>query len=65
MARQEGAAHMSKPPKCEMIGDGEGIYIVLEGVKIGKARTWVSLEPGYAVFDERSGKSIWVTVPRL
>jgi hypothetical protein len=64
---------MSKPPKCEMIGDGEAIYIVLEGVKIGKrrkpgapqARTWVSLEPGYAVFDERSGKSIWVTVPRL
>jgi hypothetical protein len=62
---------MSKPPKWEMIADGEAGYIVLEGVKIGKcrepgppqARTGVLLEPGYAVFDHRSGKSIWVTVP--
>ncbi len=42
-----------------MTGDRRDIYLELDGVRIAKrghpgtpqARTWVSLEPGYVVFD--------------
>jgi hypothetical protein len=48
-----------EPWTCEMMCDGTGIYVVIDGVKIAKrgdprtpqAKTWVSLEPGWRVFD--------------
>ena len=46
-------------PTCEMIGDGESIFIVIDGLRVAKrgepgtrhAKTWVSIEPGWTVFD--------------
>jgi hypothetical protein len=42
----------------QIMGDGEDIFIIRDGVTIAKrghpdtlqARTWVSLEPGYAAY---------------
>lgn len=41
----------------ELIGDGEDVYVVIDGLKVAKrgrpgtpqARTWISLEPGWRV----------------
>jgi hypothetical protein len=52
-------ASQHTPQKIEVIGDGTDTYIVVDGVKIAKrgkpntpqARTWVSIEPGWRVFD--------------
>jgi hypothetical protein len=43
----------------EIQGDGTDIFVIVDGVKIAKrgrpgtpyAKTWVSLEPGWAVLD--------------
>ena len=55
---------------CVVLHDRTGIYVVFRGVRIAKrgapgtpqARTWLSLEPGYRVFDEykRGGHTIVV-----
>lgn len=50
---------MPKRPKCQVIRDAEGLYVVISGLKIAKrglpntpqAGTWVSIEPGYVVRD--------------
>jgi hypothetical protein len=61
----------SVPPSLEiaMMGDGENIYIVADGVRIAKrgkpgtpqAKTWISLEPGWNVLDGSSGTYLAVT----
>jgi len=39
--------------------DGTDMYVVFNGVRIAKrspqAHTWVSLEPGYRVLDQKDG----------
>jgi hypothetical protein len=48
-----------KRPKCQVIRDAGGLYVVISGLKIAKrglpntpqAGTWVSIEPGYVVRD--------------
>jgi hypothetical protein len=50
---------MSRQPECIMKGDGRDMFIIFNGVKIAKrghpgtpkAKTWISLEPGYTVLD--------------
>jgi hypothetical protein len=44
---------MSKETVVKIVGDGDDIFIVVDGVKIAKrqAKTWVSLEPGWRVLD--------------
>ncbi len=45
--------------EAEFVGDGQDIFIVVQGVKIARrgrpntpeAKTWVSLEPGWSVLD--------------
>lgn len=59
--RQYGVNSLEDLPKEGLVifGDGEDIFIILDGVKIAKrghpgtpyAGTWVSLEPGYTVRD--------------
>jgi hypothetical protein len=47
-------------PVCKLVGDSGDIFVVLDDVKIAQrgypdtpqAKTWVSLEPGYAVLDD-------------
>jgi hypothetical protein len=47
-------------PTVEIVGDGDDLFVVADGVKIAKrgrrgtaqARTWVSLEPGWRVLDQ-------------
>lgn len=54
---------MNKPPTVEFHSDGEDIFVSVDGVKIAKrgspgtpqAKTWVSLEPGWAVLDLGAG----------
>jgi hypothetical protein len=49
-----------------MFDEKGGLFVVFNGVKIAKrglgpqARTWVSLEPGYRVFDSADGTKIIV-----
>ena len=59
----------NKKPTCEMIvGDGE-IFIVIDGIRVAQrgepgtphANTWVSIEPGWAVFVGADMRSIRVT----
>ena len=47
------ALDMSKETVVAIVGDGDDIFIVVDGVKIAKrqAKTWVSLEPGWRVLD--------------
>ena len=43
--------------ECQLIHDGEDIFVIWDGIKIAKrgkpgtpqAKTWISLEPGYEV----------------
>jgi hypothetical protein len=43
----------------EMVSDGNDIFVVVDGVKVAKrghpgtvqANTWISIEPGWRVFD--------------
>jgi hypothetical protein len=51
---------MPKAPTCAMGFDGHETYVEVNGVRIARrekdtpqGRTWVSLEPGYRVLDER------------
>ncbi len=47
-------------PECAMMPADDDLFILLDGRKIAKrgrpgtpqAMTWVSLEPGYAVYDD-------------
>ena len=47
-------------PTVEVMSDGENIFVVADGIRIAKrggpgtpqAKTWVSLEPGWKVFDD-------------
>ncbi len=49
-----------KSPTVEIVSDGDDLFVVADGVKIAKrgqpntakARTWVSLEPGWRVLDQ-------------
>jgi hypothetical protein len=55
-------------PICEIMSDGKDIFVIADGVKIAKrghpgtpqARTWVSLEPGWRVFDAKRGRELVV-----
>jgi hypothetical protein len=46
-------------PECGFEGTGEDIFVVFDGRRIAKqghpgtpqARTWISLEPGFTVYD--------------
>jgi hypothetical protein len=50
-------------PKIQMICDGTDFFIVFNGKQIAKrghpgtpqAKTWVSLEPGFCVYDGEGG----------
>jgi hypothetical protein len=52
----------------EMTSDGTDIFIVVDGVKVAKrgrpntpqAGTWVSLEPGWQVYDKDYPESVVV-----
>jgi hypothetical protein len=41
-------------PNVEMTFDGEDCFIIFDGLKIARRENgaWVSLEPGWAVFDD-------------
>jgi hypothetical protein len=41
----------------EIVFDGEELYIIRDGVKIAKRydRRWVSLQPGFHVYDDDDG----------
>ena len=47
-------------PTVEVMSDGENIFVVADGIRIAKrggpgtpqAKTWISLEPGWKVFDD-------------
>jgi hypothetical protein len=49
----------NKQPTCEVIDDGGSIFVVIDGIRVAQrgeqgtrhARTWVSIEPGWVVFD--------------
>jgi hypothetical protein len=51
---------------CVVLHDRTGMYVVFHGVRIAKrgapgtpqARTWLSLVPGYRVFDEYKGPAL-------
>jgi hypothetical protein len=60
-------AKAPKAPKVEIQGiPDDGLYIVVDGVKIAKrgergttqGKTWVSLEPGWSVLDGPGGKTL-------
>jgi hypothetical protein len=59
---------MNRRPKMAMKFDGNDCFVVLDGVRIAKrgqpdtphARQWVSLEPGFAVFDNADRSSITI-----
>ena len=50
-------------PEATIEYDGEDIFVSIEGVRVAKrghpgvpqATTWISLEPGYRVFDTDDG----------
>jgi hypothetical protein len=56
---------MHPPQRCRedamnigwMIFDGEELYIIKDGMKIARRHngSWISLEPGYHVYDEDDG----------
>ena len=54
------AKKSARPREVLVQGDGEDIFVVVDGVRIAKrghpgtpqARTWISLEPGSAVYDD-------------
>ena len=56
------AKKLADEVEIEIIGDGEDIYIIVDGVKIAKrghpgtlqAKTWIALEPGWNVSGGRS-----------
>ena len=56
--------------ECVVLHDRTGIYVVFHGVRIAKrgapgtpqARTWLSLEPGYRVFDEYKRDGLTIVV---
>ena len=55
-------------PECSLGGTGKDIFVVFDGRRIAKrghprtpqARTWISLEPGFAVYDD--GDKLVVTL---
>lgn len=59
-----------KMPTAAIEFDGETLFVVVDGMRIAKrgqpntpqARTWVSLEPGYAVYSNRDHSEITVEI---
>ena len=59
---------MTKAPSLEIVPDGDELYVVFNSVKIAKrgapgtpqASTWISLEPGYRVLDQKNPRGIVV-----
>jgi hypothetical protein len=60
----------NKQPTCEVIDDGESVFVVIDGIRVAQrgepgtryAKTWVSIEPGWVMFDVGADKrSISVT----
>jgi hypothetical protein len=53
-------------PEIRIMGDGTDIYVTVDGVKIAmrgspgtpQANTWVSLEPGWSVIDQKFPEGI-------
>jgi hypothetical protein len=47
-------------PAVEIVSDGHDLFVLADGVRIarrdrpgtGRARTWISLEPGWRVLDQ-------------
>jgi len=60
---------MSKQPRVRVEATGTDIFVFVDGVKVAKrgypgtaqAGTWVSLEPGYAVFSNADHSHMSVT----
>jgi hypothetical protein len=59
----------NKQPTCEVIDDGGSIFVVIDGIRVAQrgepgtrhAKTWVSIEPGWVVFDVAADKRSSVT----
>jgi hypothetical protein len=59
---------MKNPPPLLVESDGIDLFICVDGIKIAKrgkpntphAKTWVSLEPGFSVFDDTVNDAIVV-----
>jgi hypothetical protein len=55
-------------PTAAIEADGENLFVVFDGVRIAKrghpdtpqARTWIPLEPGYAVYSNHDHSEIAV-----
>jgi hypothetical protein len=54
---------MSKSPEAIIAYDGQDLFVFVDGIKIAKrghpgtpeAGSWISLEPGFAVYDDGEG----------
>jgi hypothetical protein len=59
----------NKQHTCEVIDDGGSMFIVIDGIRVAQrgepgtrhSKTWVSIEPGWAVFVGADMRSISVT----
>jgi hypothetical protein len=57
IAGKQHTANKPNHPECQVVSDGNDLFVVLDGVKIAKrghpgtphAKTWISLEPGWVV----------------
>jgi hypothetical protein len=64
----EGRCPMSKPSEATIAYDGPDLFVFVDGIKIAKrghpetpeAGTWISLEPGFAVYDDPAEGSITI-----
>jgi len=57
---------MPEPDNFTMIYDGKEMYLAADGVKIAKrskGSPWISLEPGWRVFDGSDSITIEYTAP--
>jgi hypothetical protein len=60
---------MKSKPDVQIVGTGDDIFVVVDGVRIAKrgrsgtrhARTWISLEPGWVVTSPSDHTSITIT----
>jgi hypothetical protein len=54
--------------ECKIESDGRDLFVVCDGKRIAKrgqpgtahAKTWISIEPGYVVHDEKNGRELVV-----
>jgi hypothetical protein len=62
------AARVEHAPSAAIEGDEHGLYVAVDGVRIARrgepgtpqAKTWVSMEPGYEVFDDLGRTSLCI-----